>query len=194
MKLMHKLVFVCAMLLVISGCNSVDRFAILKQCTVLGDESIVYARAHYVKLFHHFNPEKFAESYKQIDGFDAITLKNTIDTYARAIDKLNRKEKNINDNTTQQLTAACKELSIFSKDFVENVYPKAIDYKSNNNPLSDAFFIEINQLVKFDHNIGLFDKHENSFKLSMERYQKAVDQYIKEYRKSIPSDFINNRK
>lgn len=194
MKFVHKLVFVSTILVIMGGCNSVDRFTILKQCTVLGDESIVYARAHYVKLFHHFNPEKFSESYKQIDGFDGITLKNTIDTYTRAVDKLNSKEKNIDDNTTQQLISACKDLSMFSKDFVENVYPKAIDYKSDNNPLSDAFFIEINQLVKFDHKIGLFDKNKNSFKRSVERYQKAVGAYIQEYRKSIPSDFVKSRK
>jgi len=191
---MHKFIFAFAILLIIGGCNSVDRFAVLKQCTVLGDESIIYARAHYVKLFHHFNPEKFSDSYRQIDGFDGVTLKNTIDTYARAIDRINNNKNNTEDTTTQQLIAACKELSTFSKDFVENVYPKAIDYKSENNPLSDAFFIEINQLVKFDHKIGLFNKNTNSFKRSVERYKKAVSAYIQEYRKSIPSDFVKSRK
>lgn len=190
---MYKFFITSVVLLFISGCNSVDRFSILKQCTVLGDESIVYARAHYVKLFYHFNPDKFAESYKQIDGFDAITLKNTIDTYTRAVQKLSAKEPKINDVATQNLIAACKNLSIFSTNFVENSYPKAITYKSENNPSSDNFFIEINQLVKFDHKIGVYDKNKNSFKRSVESYKNAVSEYIQEYRKSIPTDFVNNR-
>lgn len=191
---MSKFVLACLVLLFISGCNSVDRFQILKQCTVLGDESIVYARAHYVKLFYHFNPEKFAESYKQISDFDAITLRNTIDTYTRAVDKISSKGVKANDTATQNLISACKELSAFSKDFVENTYKQALDYQSESNPLSDEFFIEINQLVKFDHKIGVYDKSRNSFKRSVEQYKEAVKNYIQEYRKSIPSKFINNRK
>ncbi len=191
---MSKFVLACLVLLFISGCNSVDRFQILKQCTILGDESIVYARAHYVKLFYHFNPEKFAESYKQINDFDAITLRNTIDTYTRAVDKISSKGVKANDTATQNLISACKELSAFSKDFVENTYKQALDYQSESNPLSDEFFIEINQLVKFDHKIGVYDKSRNSFKRSVEQYKEAVKNYIQEYRKSIPSKFINNRK
>ena len=194
MKIMSKFVLACLVLLFISGCNSVDRFQILKQCTILGDESIVYARAHYVKLFYHFNPEKFAESYKQISDFDAITLRNTIDTYTRAVDKISSKGVKANDTATQNLISACKELSAFSKDFVENTYKQALDYQSESNPLSDEFFIEINQLVKFDHKIGVYDKSRNSFKRSVEQYKEAVKNYIQEYRKSIPSKFINNRK
>ena len=194
MKIMSKFVLACLVLLFISGCNSVDRFQILKQCTILGDESIIYARAHYVKLFYHFNPEKFAESYKQINDFDAITLRNTIDTYTRAVDKISSKGVKANDTATQNLISACKELSAFSKDFVENTYKQALDYQSESNPLSDEFFIEINQLVKFDHKIGVYDKSRNSFKRSVEQYKEAVKNYIQEYRKSIPSKFINNRK
>lgn len=194
MKIISKLVLTGFLLLFISGCNSVDRFSILKQCTVLGDESIVYARAHYVKLFYYFNPEKFAESYKQIDGFDAVTLRNTIDTYSRAVDKISTQEKTVSDASTQNLIAACKELSSFSKYFVENTYLEAIKYQSINNPLSDEFFIEINQLVQFDHNIGFYDKTKNSFKRSVENYKKAVNNYIQKHRKSIPSDFVNKRK
>lgn len=187
---MSKLVLASVMLFLISGCNSVDRFQLLKQCTVLGDESIVYARAHYVKLFYHFNPEKFAESYQQIHNFDAVTLKNTIDTYARAVDKISVKS---DDTVTHDLISACKNLSSFSKDFVENKYKQGINYQSKNNPLSDEFFIEINQFVKFDHNIGVYDKNKTSFKRNIERYKKAVNKYIEEYRKSIPTKFINDR-
>jgi len=193
MKIMSKLVLAGVLLLFISGCNSVDRFQILKQCTILGDESIVYARAHYVKLFYHFNPEKFIDSYRQIDDFDAVTLKNTIDTYTRAVDKFSTNGANVDDVETQNLISACKELSIFSKAFVESTYKQAINHKSKNNPLSDEFFIEINQLVKFDHKIGVYDKNTMSFKRSVESYKKAVDTYIKKYRKSIPSKFVNNR-
>ena len=181
-------------MLIIGGCNSVDRFAILKQCTVLGDESIVYARAHYVKLFYHYNPEKFVESYNQIKDFDAVTLKNTINTYERAVNKVRANDKKINDATTLKLIAACKELSNFTNDFVENTYRKALSHQSKNDPSTDAFFIEINRLVKFDHNIGVYDKDRISFKRSVESYKKAVSNYIQEYRKSIPSEFVNSRK
>ena len=194
MKWITRLFLISAMLLLIGGCNSVDRFSILKQCTVLGDESIVYARAHYVKLFYHYNPAKFAESYKQIDGFDAVTLRNTINTYTRAVNKIANEETKITDATTLDLIASCRELSDFTTDFVENVYSKALNHQSKNDPLTDTFFIEINQLVKFDHNIGVYDKNDSSFKRRVENYRKAVSNYIQEYRKSIPSDFVNSRK
>ena len=182
------------MLLLISACNSsVDRFSILKQCTVLGDESIVYARAHYVRLFYHFNPNKFSESFKQISNFEAVTHKNTIDTYMRAVTKFDAKKQNIGDNITQNLLNSCKNLSTFSANFVEDNYRLAINHISKNDPLTDVFFIEINKIVKFDHNIGTFDKAEISFKQNVDNYQKAVVEYIKHYRKNIPTEFINQR-
>lgn len=180
------------MLLLMSACNSVDRFSALKKCTVLGDESIVYARGHYVKLFYHFNPDKFADSYKQIGNFDAVTHKNTIDTYSRAIDKISAIQADTKNQLTENLLSACKELSLFSKDFVEEDYDRAFNHLSKNSPLSDEFFIEINQIVKFDHNIGIFDENQTSFKMKVDSYRSAVKDYAKEYRQDIPSDFFNS--
>jgi len=194
MKLSYKFLLVCTSLLFISACNSgVDRFSVLKKCTVLGDESIIYARAHYVKLFYHFNPNKFSDSYKQIQSFDAVTHKNTINTYTRAIEKIYANKEGIDDNLTQNLLSACKDLAIFSTDFVEQNYRLAINHISKNNPLTDDFFIEINKIVKFDHNIGAFDETKMSFKKSVDSYQKAVEDYINGYRKDIPTTFVNQR-
>lgn len=181
------------MLFFISACNSVDRYSVLKQCTVLGDESIAYARAHYVKLFYHFNPDKFLESYQQINNFDAVTLKNTIDTYTRAIDKFDANTVETNNQATKNLLLSCKRLALFSTDFVENDYKIALNHNSKNTTSSDDFFIEINRIVKFDHNIGTFDNKQISFKATVENYRKAVKNYIEQYRKDIPSDFIKLR-
>ena len=194
MKLIYKFLLACTTLLLISACNSgVDRFSILKKCTVLGDESIIYARAHYVKLFYHFNPNKFSDSYKQINSFDAVTHRNTIDTYTRAIEKIDSEKQGTKDSTTQNLLSACKKLSTFSKHFVEENYRLAINHLSKNDPLTDDFFIEINKVVKFDHNIGAFDKTKTSFKQIVDSYQKAVNDYINRYRKEIPTEFVKQR-
>ncbi len=182
------------MLLAITACNSsVDRLSILKKCTVLGDESIIYARAHYVKLFYHFNPNKFSDSYKQIRNFDAVTHKNTINTYNRAIEKILLDKELANDTSTQNLLSACKNLSEFSTLFVEQNYRLAINHTTKNDPLTDDFFIEINKIVKFDHNIGAFDNTQMSFKRSVDNYQKAVRDYIEHYRKDIPTEFASQR-
>ena len=194
MKLICNILLACSALLFISACNSgVDRFSVLKKCTVLGDESIIYARAHYVKLFYHFNPNKFSDSYKQISNFDAVTHRNTIDTYTRAIEKVDADKQVTEDTTTQNLLSACKKLSKFSKHFVEQNYRLAINHMSKNDPLTDIFFIEINKIVKFDHNIGAFDKTKTSFKQSVDSYQKAVSDYINRYRKDIPTEFVKQR-
>lgn len=155
----------------------------------MGDEAIIYARAHYVKIFHHFNPNKFSESYKQIDGFDAETHRNTIKTYRRAVDKLVAE-----DTLTQGLFSSCKQLATFSQQFVDDVYPKALKHESAHNSLSDAFFIEINQIVVFDHKIGRFDSNRTSFKQHVENYKQAVNAYIEKYRDDLPADFLQQRK
>lgn len=191
---MYKFLLATITLLMISACNSdVERFSVLQKCTVLGDESIIYARGHYVKLFYHFNPNKFSESYKQIADFDAVTHKNIIDTYTRALEKLETTQQVVNDNVTQNLLSACKKLSAFSKKFVEEDYRLALNHISKNDPLTDDFFIEINKIVKFDHNIGAFDKSKTSFKQTVDSYLKAVDNYIDSYREDIPTKFIEQR-
>ena len=180
--------------MLISACNSsIDRFSVLKKCMVLGDESIIYARAHYVKLFYHYNPNKFSDSYKQIGDFDAVTHRNNIDTYTRAIEKLYTHENITADIATEQLLSSCKNLAVFSKHFVEQNYRLAFNHISKNDPLTDDFFIEINRIVRFDHNIGAFDKNKASFKQKVDSYQKAVGDYIDLYRKDIPTKFIEQR-
>ena len=193
MKLLYKFSLIISLLFLISACDSVDRFSILKKCTVLGDESIIYARAHYVKIFYHFNPNKFEKSYKKIEDFDAITHKNTIDTYTRAIDKISTNKQAIKDKATQKLLSSCKNLAEFSTRFVDNIYPNAIKFDSNKDPLSDEFFIEINQLVKFDHNIGTFDQGDTSFKQYIDKFKSEIESYISKHRTEIPSEFANQR-
>ena len=190
---MYKFLLACALLFLLSACNGVDKFSILKKCTILGDESIAYARAHYVRLFYHYNPDKFEGSYLQIKNLEAVTVKNTIDTYTRAIDKLASDQKLTEDQITNNLLSSCKELSLFSTDFVEKYYQRALIHDSKNNPLSDDFFIELNQIVKFDHDIGDFDNNKISFKQTVENYKNAVKDYINAHRKHIPSDFVVSR-
>lgn len=195
MKFVFKITLVFTMLILISGCNSsADKFSLLKKCTVLGDEAILYARAHYVKLFYHFNPEKFSDSFEKVKDFDSETHRNTINTYFRVIEKINREGNSVEDNTTKNLLSSCLKLSMFSTNFVEKNYDLAIKHQSNKNPLTDDFFIEINQIVKFDHNIGTYDQSKMSFKQSVDSYQKAVGNYINHYRKHIPTTFVNQRK
>ncbi len=171
--------------LVITGCNGVDRGATLQKCKALGDESIIYARANYVKLFHYFNPEKFSEPYQQVKEFDHVTHRNIINTYDIAIRKLRAK-----DEITKTLIASCKGLSDFSKTLVDQSYPRAFSHKSKYDPLSDNFFIEINQIVKFDHNIGEYDKNNDSFKQQVQNYKTALKRYIEKYKEELPPELI----
>lgn len=193
MPLFRHLIFFFITVLTLSSCNSDDRLTILKHCSVLGDESIIYARAHYVKLFYTFNPKKFETSYKQIGDFDPIAINNTIHTYSRAVVKYEETQQETMDKTTQDLISSCKALSDFSLKFVKNDYPKAIDHESDSSSLTDTFFIEINKIVKFDHKLGDFDKNDSSFKQIVGNYQKAVSHYIEKYRKSIPTEYLQKR-
>jgi len=172
-------------LLFLHACQSDTHADILRKCTILGDESIIYARANYVKLFHYFNPEKFSEPFEQVKSFDHMVHRNTINTYYEAVYKLKSRDK-----TTQQLIMGCKELAEFSKELVDQSYPRAISHESSHDKLSDQFFIEINHIVKFDHNIGTFDKSQKSFKQHVSDYQKAVKDFIKKYRERLPSELI----
>jgi hypothetical protein len=183
MKQLLTFFFILSILSVVSSCNSVDRAATLQKCMALGDESIIYARANYVKLFHYFNPQKFIEPYQQVKEFDHVSHRNVINTYDIAIRKLKAK-----DDVTKALISACKGLSDFSKTLVDQSYPRAISHKSKFNPLSDNFFIEINQIVKFDPNIGEFDQSNDSFKQQVQNYKSAVKNYIKKYQAELPTE------
>ncbi len=176
-----------AALLLVSACQNQTHANILRKCTVLGDESIMYARANYVKLFHYFNPQKFSEPFEQVKDFDHRVHRNTINTYYDTIHKLKS-----GDEVTKGLISACKDLAEFSTRFVDQSYPRAISHQSSHDKLSDNFFIEINQIVKFDHNIGTFDQSEKSFKQHILSYQKAVINYIKKHHKRLPSELIAN--
>lgn len=184
MKVAFKIFLIFTLMFSIAGCNgSADRFSILQKCTTLGDESIAYARANYVKLFHHFNAEKFSVPFQQVKDYDYVTHRNVINTYYIAVRKLKAK-----DPITESLLSACKSLSLFSKNFVDQSYPRAIAYESNDNPLSDKFFTQINQIVKFDETIGTFDKTTQSFKQQVASYAAAT----KKYRQVFKNELLQN--
>ncbi len=183
MKPTYKAIFLLIAMLGISGCTSDTRVSILQKCTVLGDESIAYARANYVKLFHHFNEEKFAAPYQQIKDYDHVTHRNVINTYTLAVRKLKAK-----DPVTESLLLACKSLATFSKNFVDQSYPRAIAHESEDDPLSDKFFTQINQIVKFDDSIGVFEKNAPSFKQQILKYQKATKQYRETFKAELSTD------
>ncbi len=187
MKSLFLLLLVTYTLVFTGGCSSDDRVSALKKCTVLGGESILYARANYVKLFHYFNPEKFSDSYQQTKEFDHVTTRNIINTYDIAIRKLKP-----HDEDTKSLIASCQKLADFSKALVDQSYPRAISHQSQYDILSDAFFIEINQIVKFDHNIGEFDKNTKSFKQYVEEYRNAVQNYLAKYKNELPEEIISS--
>jgi hypothetical protein len=183
MKLTYKALFLLLFMLGIAGCNSDNRVSILQKCSVLGDESISYARANYVKLFHYFNAEKFAVPYQQIKDYDHVTHRNVINTYTLAVRKLKAK-----DPVTKSMLVACKSLATFSKNFVDQSYPRAIAHESQDDPLSDKFFTQINQIVKFDESIGEFDKNIPSFKQQVSIYQKATLQYRKTFQAELSTN------
>lgn len=172
--------FITLVLFTVSACNSQSHISVLNKCTILADESIVYARANYVKLFHHFNPKKFQKTYKKIANFDHVTHRNVINTYDIAVRKLKTK-----DPTTKALISACKTLAKFSKELVDQTYPRAIAHNSAYKPLTDEFFIELNQIVKFDHSIGDFDMNTLSFKHKVKNYQVALQNYKNKFQNEL---------
>ena len=179
----NRLFSLLLLMLCLAGCSKESRFSVLQKCTTLGDESITYARANYVKLFHYFNAEKFDAPYQQIKDYDHITHRNVINTYTLAVRKLKAK-----DPATKSLLLACKSLATFSKNFVDQSYPRAIAHESNDDPLSDKFFTQINQIVKFDSSIGVFERDALSFKQYVLNYQKAAKQYRKRFEAELSID------
>ena len=183
MKLPLKIFSLFLLILSLAGCTTESRVSVLQKCTTLGDESIAYARANYVKLFHYFNAEKFNESYQIVKDFDHVTHRNIINTYTIAVRKLKAK-----DPVTESLLFACNSLATFSKNFVDQSYPRAIAYESQENPLSDKFFTQINQIVKFDDSIGVFDKNSPSFNQHVINYQRATKQYRAKFKDELSTD------
>lgn len=164
-----------------NGRNNSKKIA-LQQCRTLGDESILYARANYVKLFNSINPKKFNSSYLKIKDFDHLRHRKMINTYDIAVNKLKPK-----DPISQSLLNSCRELSSFTKNFVDKAYPQAISFKNKSklNPLTDEFFIEINKIVKFDNSIGKYDINFMSFKQYVDSYEIAINHYIKTYKSEL---------
>ncbi len=173
----HSLILLSLSLLLLFQ-NSCDnstssKQTIFKQCSTLGDESIAYARANYVKLFNAINPEKFSSSYQKVKDFDNVSHRNIINTYDVAVRKLKK------DPASTRLIQSCLSLAQFSKNFVDQTYPRAITFKEESklDPLSDEFFLEINKIVKFDHTIGHYDKSFISFKQRVEDYERIKEKY-----------------
>ena len=172
MKLLVQVTLLLFITLNLASCNSESKVSVLQKCKTLGDESIVYARANYVKLFYYFNAEKFNTAYQQVKDFDHVTHRNIINTYDKAVRKIKT-----NDPVTKSLLLACLELSTFSTNFVDQAYPRAIAHKSQDDPLSDKFFIQINQIVQFDSKIGVYDKMATSFQELVASYQLVKKQF-----------------
>ena len=171
-------------LLSLSACNSHTADTVLQKCTILGTESIAYARANYVKLFYQFNPEKFVDTYKKIETFDFTKHRNVINTYDIAVRKIVVKN---NDDITQALLSSCKTLSTFSKNLVDQSYPRAISHRSEFGPLTNKFFSEINEIVKYDDSISNFTKSELSFKRQVEIFRTALKNYKEKFKSILSS-------
>lgn len=168
-----------------SSCDSRanSKKATLQQCKTLGDESILYARANYVKLFNSINPEKFKSSFQKIKDFDQKRHRSIINTYDIAVRKIKTE-----DPISQKLLKSCKELSKFTQEFVDKAYPRAISFKNQSklDPLADDFFLEINKIVKFDHTIGKYDEDFISFKQYVNAYEAAVSQFFERNKDILP--------
>ena len=177
------LLFVICISFTLAGCKGESRASTLKKCTILGNESISYARSNYVKLFKQFNPKKFNAAYNKIKDYDYAKHRNVINTYHMAVRKIQAR-----DPVTKELKNSTIALASFSKNLVDQAYPRAIAHKSIYKPLSNNFFTEINQIVRFDHNIGTFDGKASSFKQLVNNYNLAL---IK-YRKAFQSDLSNS--
>ena len=166
-----------ALLVFLGGCEqSSSTEQVLSKCSILGDEVKHYGRANYLRLFHAINPKKFAGTYQQVATFDNNTHRAMINTYFTALKRLKT-----NNKDALRLIVATHDMTHFVNNFVDNDYPKAMKHKrrSRNNPLSDDFFMEINDIVKFDANIKGFDKNQPSFKTLLAAYNEALAAYSK---------------
>ncbi len=163
------------MILLLGACNSTDnKMKILSKCTILGDEVKHYGRANYLRLFHSINPDKFAITYQKVVTFDNKSHRAMINTYMSALKRINT-----TDPTAKKLIDSTQSIAIFVKNFVDYDYATATLHQSKYNPKSDRFFVEINNIVKFDPNIEGFDKNKATFKGLLEQYNKALTTYSK---------------
>ena len=154
------------------NCSESSKEQILAKCSILADEAKQYGRANYLHLFYALNPTKFAATYQKVANFDNAQHRAMINTYIDAVKRLKTK-----DEAAKRLIAVTIEMTQFVKHFVDINYPIALKYRSKNNPKSDDFFMEINNIVKFDQNIKGFDKNKATFKGLLEKYNKILNHY-----------------
>jgi hypothetical protein len=91
------------------------------------------------------------------------------------------------DSATEAFLSSCRDLAKFSTNLVDQSYPRAISHKSDNDPLSNAFFNEINSIVKFDDTIGVFSNNEKSFKQYVQTYKDALLIYKNKFKADLLS-------
>lgn len=149
---------------------------ILSKCTILSDEAKHYGRANYLRLFYAINPEKFEATYHKVATFDNKSHRAMINTYTSALKRIKTK-----DQSALQLISATQTLVLFVQNFVDHDYAKATLHQSKNNPKSDDFFIEINNIVKFDYNINGFNPNQATFKGLLEKYNQALIIYSSQH-------------
>lgn len=162
-------------LVFLSACNKVaDSEEILLKCTHLAEEVKEYGRANYLKLFHTINPEKFSATYQKVSHFDNAPHRAMINTYVKALARLKTQ-----DEDAKRLIQAATDIATFVTNFVDHDYDEAVHHKkrSRNNPKSDKFFLEINEIVKFDYDVTGFDKQKETFKGLLENYEEALAVY-----------------
>jgi hypothetical protein len=164
-----------ALLITLGACNHVDtKTQILSKCTILADESRQYGGANYVRLFYSINPNKFATTYQKAIGFDNKAHRTVINTYIAAVEGIKTK-----DAKALELIKATLEIARFVQHFVDYNYAIASKLKQSSkyNPKSDAFFIEINNIIKFDSNIVSFNKNQATFTGLLKTYNKALGSF-----------------
>lgn len=173
-KELHYFSFVLLTIFIAAACNSSEsnKEQILSKCNILGDEAKQYGRANYLRLFYSLNPKKFEATYQRVASFDNTQHRAMINTYVDAVKRLKTK-----DDSARRLIVATEKLTAFVKHFIDTDYSIAVKHRSSNNPQSDNFFMEINNIVKFDQNIKGFDKNKTAFKGLLEQYNKALDNY-----------------
>jgi hypothetical protein len=163
------------LLVTLSACNQGDtKTQILSKCTILADEARQYGSANYVRLFHLINPKKFAETYQKAADFDNKSHRAVINTYIVALERIKTEDSN-----ARKLIRATLEIARFVQHFVDTNYAIASKLKqsSKHNPKSDAFFIEINNIIKFDSNIVSFNKNQATFTGLLKTYNKALGSF-----------------
>lgn len=172
MKKRHAIVLILSLIFLNACYRPNHKTQIISKCTILGDEVKQYGTANYLTLFHSINPDKFKTSYLKMSHFDNPSHRAMINTYIEAVERIQTK-----DPIAQQLILATKKIANFTQNFVDYDYAKALKHRSHYDPKSDDFFVEINNIVKFDPMIKGFDNKKNSFKGLLATYNQYLVTY-----------------